>query len=404
MMEPNAHPEFSSEASFLRSVFDALPSHAAVLDGRGVVVEVNDSWRRFGAENEGDTKVLGPGVDYLAVCDDAARSDADGALEVARGIRDVIAGVRDQYHMCYPCHSPDEQRWFQVRVTRCAGLDPVRVVVSHETITEAQQIEKLSRKHQSDLAHMMRLGTINEMATGLAHELNQPLAAIGNFASGCLRRVESGSAEPEALREALETIVSESRRAGEILRRVRQFVRKGQDLNVRVDLGEVVRDSTALVNAEAREAGVDLVHEFASEPVCATGDPVQIQQVVINIIRNAVEAIRDAETPLKKRRITVRIKPDHPSLARVDIIDSGPGAPRERIPVLFDPFFTTKGSSVSQEIAKGTEGDGGMGLGLTLCRSIIETHGGELRADINRHGGLTFTFTLPLLKDTDSDG
>ncbi|GAB4517523.1 MAG: hypothetical protein Tsb0013_21790 [Phycisphaerales bacterium] len=405
MTDPTAQQDNGTQVSFLRSVFDALPSHVAVLDERGVVVEVNDSWRRFGVTNEGDPDVLGPGVDYLAVCDRAASSDADGAADVARGIREVLAGVRDDYHMCYPCHSPDEQRWFQIRVKRCPDLEPVRVVVAHETITEAQEVERLSRRHQSDLAHMMRLGTINELATGLAHELNQPLATISNFASGCLRRLEHSNGDPESLKEALSTIVSESQRAGEILRRVRRFVRKGQELNIELVLDDVVRDAIALVRQEARDASVVLETSFARPPVRTTGDPVQVQQVIVNIVRNAIEAIRDAKQELSDRRVIVRTRRDMPSMARVDIIDTGPGVSRDVIPSLFDPFYTTKVPSDegSRDIAP-DGAEGGMGLGLSLCRSIIETHRGEIRADANRYGGLTFSFTLPLKKEEPNDG
>ncbi|MEM1422572.1 MAG: ATP-binding protein [Planctomycetota bacterium] len=394
------HRDVSGSGSFLRSVLDAVPSHVAVLDERGVVVDVNDSWRSFGERNEGDPEILGPGVNYLSVCDRAASNDAVGAADVARGIREVIGGVRDDYHMCYPCHSPDQHRWFQVRVKRCKDMDPVRVVVAHETITETQEIERLSRRHQAELAHVMRLGTMNEMATGLAHELNQPLATISNFASGCLRRLESANGDPEALKEAMGTIVSEAQRAGEILRRVRRFVSKESDLSLPVVLGEVVEDAIALARGEAREAGVSIEKDFAVGRPTTTGDPVQIQQVVINLLRNAVEAIRDAPGALKEKRIVLRTAFDLPSMARVDVIDTGPGVDRRVIPTLFDPFFSTKVGNAPES----NDGSGGMGLGLSLCRSIIESHGGEIRADTNRYGGLTFTFTLPLRKDDSDDG
>ena len=390
--------------AFLRSVLDAVPSHVAVLDERGVVVDVNESWRNFGVENEGDPGMFEPGVDYLAVCDRAARTEADGAADGARGIREVIAGVRDDYHLTYPCHSPEEHRWFQVRVKRVPDMDPLRVVVAHETITETQEIERLSRRHQAELAHVMRLGTMNELATGLAHELNQPLATISNFASGCLRRLENANGDPEARKEAMATIGSEAQRAGEILRRVRRFVSKESELSVHVSLNEVAQDAIALVRNEAREGEVTVQTELAQGDPSTTGDPVQIQQVVLNLVRNAVEAIRDAKGDLRDRRITVRTAFDLPKMARVDVIDTGPGVSRESIPALFDPFYSTKVTNKNSPANGVPSGEGGMGLGLSLCRSIIESHKGEIRADTNRYGGLTFTCTLPLRKEDPTDG
>lgn len=395
--QTHRNDDTNRDAEFLRRVLDAIPSHVAVLDDRGVVVEVNEPWRRFAGGNDGDVEALGPGVDYLAICDRAAQSDAVGAADVARGIREVIGGVRESYHMCYPCHSPEEQRWYQVRVTRCPDLDPVRVVVSHETITEAQQLEQMSCHYQSDLAHMMRLSTINEMATGLAHELNQPLATISNFASGCLRRLERGRGDEQTLAEALETIVTEAQRAGEILRRVRRFIRKDPSVRVAVKLRTTALDAAALVAAEAREAGVEIDLDLADDAVVALGDPVQVQQVMVNIVRNAIEAISNTDKDLAERRVTMRIRRDHPRTARVDIVDTGPGIAPSLIPMLFDPFYSTKSSS-------GEDDGSGMGLGLSLCRSIIDAHRAELRADPNRHGGLTFSFTLPLHEDDSHHG
>lgn len=379
-----------SDPRMLRSILDALPSHIAVLDERGVVLEVNERWRRFGAENEGVESAIGPGVNYLEVCERSASTDEASAGDVASGIRDVIGGRVEHYHKTYPCHSPDEPRWFQVRVIRCAE-DPVRVVVAHETITEAHELELLRRRHQSELAHMMRVGTINELATGLAHELNQPLASIRNFAAGSLRRLDRADSDRAGLRDALQTIVDEAQRAGEILRRVRAYVRVGPPAHVRVSVAEVMHDAVALIQSEADASGITLSCEDASEGVRVSGDPVQLQQVLVNLIRNAIEAIQSADD-LQDQRVSVRSSVDVPGSARVDVVDTGPGVPRDRIPAIFDPFYSTKTQTNEHSTS-------GLGLGLSLCRSIIETHGGALRCDINPLGGMTFTVVLPLDKE-----
>lgn len=381
------------------AIFDAIPSHVCVLDRKGVVIAVNAPWRNFAEENDGVEEGVSVGVNYLDVCDRGAEVEAEGAAEVAQGIRSVLGGEQREFFNRYPCHSPEAKRWFQVRVRACDGDGPARAIVAHESISETQEIERLTRKYQSDLAHVVRVGTLNEMAIGIAHELNQPLASISNYAAGCRRIIESQlETNPSAARlmEAFEAINSEAHRAGEIIKRVRRFVQKGNPVSVCVDMREVVEEAVALTRAEAERAQIQLVVRAADDPLCAQVDPVQIQQVLVNLIRNAIEAIRDAPKPLDQRRVTVFTAFDVPASVRVTVRDSGPGVPSQDLAKIFDPFYSTKPKPQ-------TETAGGMGLGLSLCRSIIDAHGGDLWAIENRMGGLNVAFSLPLVVSDDAD-
>ncbi|TVQ75609.1 MAG: hypothetical protein EA380_10395, partial [Phycisphaeraceae bacterium] len=353
-------------------------AHIAILDASGLIVAVNRAWVRFAEENGGVAGKVGPGADYLAVCRRAAGVTQE-AGQVERGIREVLAGARDSFYMQYPCHSPTEQHWFQVRVTRCETSDGVRIVVAHENLTEQKHAEAEARRYQAEMAHLLRLGMMNEMAAGLAHELNQPLAAIANFASGSLRYIKSGKTDPEMLEQALRDIARQAERAGEIVRSIRRFVRTSEGHRQAGEINRVIEEAVELHGSDGSELGKIPVHlELGPGLPAVLMDEVQVQQVLMNLIRNASEAM--ASGPVDAS-ITIRSGRTDPEMVLVEVSDNGPGVSDEAIGRLFDPFFTTK--------------DTGLGLGLSLSRSIIDAHGGELLVRRNADRGMTFVFTLP---------
>lgn len=360
------------------AVVDALSAHIAILDDAGRIVAVNRAWVRFAEENGGAVGRVGPGADYLLVCRRAAGVTQE-AGPVERGIREVLSGERDSFYMQYPCHSPTEQHWFQVRVTRCETGDGVRVVVAHENITEQKRAEAEARRYQAEMAHLLRLGMMNEMAAGLAHELNQPLAAIANFASGSLRYIKGGNADPEMLEQALRDIARQAERAGEIVRSIRRFVRTSEGHRQAGEINRVIEEAVELHGSDGSDLGRIPVHlSLEPELPAVLMDEVQVQQVLMNLIRNASEAmVRDPS----EARITIRSGRTDPGMVLVEVSDNGPGVADDALGRLFDPFFTTK--------------DTGLGLGLSLSRSIIDAHGGELMTRRNTDRGMTFAFTLP---------
>ena len=242
---------------------------------------------------------------------------------------------------------------------------------------ELKQAEQVALQHQADLAHVLRLGTIGEMTAGLAHEINQPLGAIANYAQGCVRRLRDGGVGTETLLPIVEAIGAEALRAGEIIRRLRDLVRKDSSRQVQADLNHLVRESVRLIESEVRARNVALELELSpSLPVVSCND-IQIEQVLLNLLLNGVEAIEVAESARRMVSVRTALTGDG---AEVAVSDSGIGLPEPPADV-FAPFYTTKPA--------------GLGMGLSISRSIIEAHGGRLWGSGNADCGATFRFTLP---------
>ena len=245
-------------------------------------------------------------------------------------------------------------------------------------ITEHKQAEEQTRRHQTELARVARLSTMGEMATGIAHELNQPLAAIANFARGCLRRLRGGDVAPDDLLQPLEEICAQAERAGEVMRHVRDFVRKRETRMTAVDINRVVQGAAKLTELECRQNHAVVMLDLVPGQPRVWADSIMIEQVICNLIRNSVEAMAEARSPVRR----VNLSTSRPDGDTVEIVvgDTGPGIDGVLIDRVFDQFFTTKPE--------------GVGMGLSISRSIVESHGGGLRAESAAGGGATFRFTL----------
>ncbi|ADE16556.1 PAS sensor protein [Nitrosococcus halophilus Nc 4] len=243
---------------------------------------------------------------------------------------------------------------------------------------ERQRAEEQTQLQQAELAHIARLGLASELTAGLAHELNQPLTAITTNAHTCLQLLHSGMVNMEKFEEILEEVTRQSERAGEIVHHLRALVRKTEYRKTAVNLNDLVHEVARLANIEARQQGVQLRLElFASLPP-VWGDNIQLQQVILNLVCNSIEAM--GETSDGKRELTIQTSPVDCGAVEVTVSDTGPGLSPEAMKQLFQPFFTTKPT--------------GMGLGLSLSKSIVEAHGGEIWATPNPSRGATFHFTI----------
>ena len=252
------------------------------------------------------------------------------------------------------------------------------VTVFAKDITDLRRSEARARQHQADLAHALRLHTMGEMAAGLAHEINQPLGAIANYAQGCIRRLRAGAVEPGELLERTQEIAREALRAGAITRRMRELLRKGDACREPADLNRIIAAALDIIAPTARQrTAVVRFHESADLPPVDV-DAIQIEQVVINLLLNALEAI---DAPGRAREIDVRTSPVDGSGVQVAVCDAGAGLDAAAIEQIFEPFFTTKPD--------------GLGMGLAISRSIVEAHGGRLWATPNQTAGATFCFVLP---------
>ena len=362
------------------AVLASLSSQVAVLDRAGTVIAVNESWTRFTRTHSSELEVVGEGANYLdAFAAAAARGDAD-ALEAQDGARAVLQGARPSFSQEYLLHTGEGERWFHTMVV---PLDHSEggAVVSLTDVTERRLAEAEARRSREELAHLLRVSTISELATSIAHELNQPLAAILANAQAA-RRLLSGSPRPPGsgeIEEIIEDIIDADNRAGGVIRGLRDLLRKSDSARELLDVNVLVRGVVKLVAPDVALRGATVTAELASETLVARGDRAQLQQVLLNLVVNALEALGDGDGG---PRIYIRTEKASSELVRVSVRDNGVGLPGDGPLEIFKPFFTTKPS--------------GMGMGLSIARSIIEAHGGTISAEPNSGGGAIFTFTLPL--------
>jgi PAS domain S-box-containing protein len=244
----------------------------------------------------------------------------------------------------------------------------------------ADHAEKALRKAQAELAHVTRVTMLGEMTASIAHEINQPLAAVVNAAAACRRWLDGGSPNLDEARCAVDWIVNEGNRASEVIRRVRALANKTDIEKVPLDVNDVVREAIALVQRELVSHMVSLRMELAPALPMILGDRVQLQQVIINLVMNGIEAMQSVMD--RPRELVVGSHQDETRRVRVTVTDSGVGISAGNADRLFNAFFTTK--------------SGGMGMGLSICRSIIEAHGGRMSAADNVGPGARFQFMLPL--------
>ena len=253
-------------------------------------------------------------------------------------------------------------------------------------ITERQMTETRLQELQTELLHVSRLTALGEMASALAHELNQPLSAIANYLSGSRMLLEREPIAADRIRNAVERATEESLRAGKIIRRLRDFVARGESEQRIESLPKMIEEASALALVGAKEHAIRVRFDFHPEVELVLADKVQIQQVVVNLIRNAVDAMAEMDGR-GRRELVIGLAPAEGGLVRVTISDTGPGIDDEIAGQLFQPFVTTKRD--------------GMGVGLSISRTIVEAHGGRIRVEPNPTGGATFHFTLHGMKAGD---
>jgi C4-dicarboxylate-specific signal transduction histidine kinase len=249
---------------------------------------------------------------------------------------------------------------------------------------EARENDRRYREMQMELAHANRVATMGQLTASIAHEVNQPLAAVVANAEACLRWLDRGTPDLDAARRSVEWVIDDGIRASEVIRRVRALANKTEIEKVPVDVNEVVREVMALVQRELTSHRVSLRMELAPALPMILGDRVQLQQVMINLVMNGIEAMQSV--PDRPREVVIRSRQHETQQVLASVTDCGVGISAENTDRLFSAFFTTKSS--------------GMGMGLSICRSIVEAHGGRLWATANAPHGATFQFTLPVNADT----
>ena len=360
-------------AVFFRAVLDTLPDALIVIDEDGLIQFFSPmAEKTFGCSAD-DAR----GKNIKTLMPQPYRDAHDGYLEHYRmtgerriiGTGRVVVGERSD-GSTFPMELAVGEMHTE------AGRFFVGLV---RDLTVRQMTDARLQELQSELVHISRLSTMGNMASALAHELNQPLSAIANYLKGSRRLIDQGDANPDRLRDVLDKAADQALRAGEIIRRLRDFVAHGATDRRREPLAKLIEEASALAMLGARERGVRLRLDFGRETEFVLADRVEIQQVLVNLARNAIEAM--AESDPRDLVISTRRRGD---MAVVSVSDTGSGLADEILGNLFKPFVTTKGQ--------------GMGVGLSISRTIVEAHGGEIWADNAAAGGAVFTFTLPLFE------
>lgn len=311
----------------------------------------------------------------------ALRDDPGGSGYCDLALLPLLERGRDDDEIDVELEQAETGRWLSIRRRPVRWVDGRQVsMVLLTDITEAHENAARYEAQLEKLQATSRLVTMGEMASTLAHELNQPLSAIANYQAGCIERLRQGRATPESLLPVMEKITAQAERAGKIVRRVREFVKQSEPNRQPCRVPDIVEATLAIAEIEARRLGtqVEVMLAPGLNPVLA--DPILIEQVLINLMKNGLEAMQDV--PLGERYLTVRALQTSARRIEISIADRGPGVPDALKLRLFDAFFTTKPE--------------GMGMGLNICRTIIEFHQGQLWVEDGPDGGSIFRFTLPV--------
>ena len=376
--QKRAEMELRAREAHLQSILDTVPEAMIVIDQAGLIHSFSAAAERlFGYAAR---EAVGESVRILMPEPMRDRHDADLARYLRTrerriiGTNRVVTGQRRD-GSTFP---------MELAIGEMRSGEQVFFTGFINDLTERQHTQVRLQELQSELVHVSRLSAMGEMAATLAHELNQPLGAIANYTNGCKRLLAHPN--PAAITRTMEVLdktAEQALRAGQIIRRLREFVARGETEKRVEPVARLIEEASALALVGAGEQGIKARVALAPDTNSVLADRVQVQQVLVNLMRNAREAMQHSE----RRELTVEARPRPPDLIEIAVSDTGPGISDEVADRLFQPFVTTKAT--------------GMGVGLSICRTIVEAHGGRLTAERNADGGATFRLTLPAAHNGD---
>jgi two-component system sensor kinase FixL len=359
-----------------RSIVDTVPDAIIVIDAIGNVESFSPAAERlFGYAAE---EVAGRNVKMLMPSPYRGAHDGYLARYMRTGERRIIGIGR----IVVGQRKDGETFPMQLAVGEFASPRGKFFTGFVRDLTERQEAERRIEDLQTELFHASRLSIMGQMASTMAHELNQPLTAVTNYLEAGRHLLSRGAAEPGRVADLMEKAVAQAQRAGEVIRQLRQFVSKGETERRTLNLNRLVEEALALGLVGARQSGVRVLLELDHDLPSVAVDPMQIQQVVLNLVRNAIEAMDEVD----RRELTIATRAIDGKI-ETSVADTGPGIAAELADRLFQPFVTTKKT--------------GMGLGLSICREIVEAHHGHLTAASRPSGGMVFRLTLPKASQDD---
>ena len=362
---------------FLQSTLEALSASIVILEETGLIVAVNAAWRRFVLAHDLCASAHGVGTNYLEFCHAVSERVGTDVQEFLAGLQAVMARQCPTFSWEYACPGPSEASWFLLRVTRFDETEGGRVVIAHEDISEIKRAEDTLRRQQEALHQSEKLAALSGLLASVAHELNNPLAAL-MVQSDLLREQAMDSDMTEMVTEIHQAAV----RCERIVRNFLTLARPNTPERTRVQLNDVIQEALQLLRYTLQLDEIDVVQQLADDLPVFWGDPHQLHQVVVNLLTNAHQALR--ETPPPHQIILTTQYNAARQEVRLEVLDTGPGIPPALQARIFEPFFTTKPAGV------------GTGLGLSLCQSIIAGHEGTLRMESRPGYGARFVVTLPV--------
>ena len=365
---------------FNHAVLMSMKDHIAVLDWEGNILVVNESWMRFARQNDAASlDQIGSGVNYLEVCRKSSDIGDTTARSAANGIRSVLEGSREVFSLEYRCDSPTEKRWFDMAVFPFSGHKG-GVIVAHSDITARKLAEEKARKRREELIRMGRITSLGELSASIAHELNQPLTGILSNAQAGEMLLKQGDRNPTEIEEILTDIVADAKRTSDVLRNLRNLFSKQKTEFEPLNVNKTIQETLLILHSEFVMQGLTIHLDLTDTLPSVMGNKVQLQQVLINLFRNASHAMQQ---PAKENKsITVITSRRNEIELQVQVEDTGPGIESEKLENMFDSL-----STLSPD---------GLGMGLSISRSILQTHGGRIWAENKPSGGARISFTLPV--------
>ena len=358
-MSKTVAEQLAEREARLQAVLDTAVEGIVTIDADGIIETANQAAGRiFGYSS---AEMVGSSVSMLMPVSDREHHDQyirnylDSGVPKIIGIGREVRGRRKN----------GEQFPMELAVSEVALADRTLFTGIFRDITDRYRAEEESRRRLKEMAHTARLLELGEMATGIAHEINQPLAAIVSFAEACLRMMQSDTGDDDTIRGALEQIAEQGQRAGSIIHGLRQLARKADVPPEWVDVNTLVREVVMLIGHELRRADVRLELQLDDAVPQVKVSKVQLEQVILNLARNAIESMVSVE--MRDRVLGIEAAPEEGETVRVVVTDNGPGFCDDDLERVFETFFSTK--------------SGGVGIGLAISRSILETHGGKLWAE-----------------------